>query len=371
MKYSLRKNPVLKKLCIWAAIVLLFTLIFILTGRSKSSSKGYQAPPPCVVISKPLISTVKESITLSGYVEAKTMIPVVPFVSGTITEYNVQAGDFIEKDSVIAKIDDAPFKQSLLQAEAAYFGYQSTFERIEKLYKSGATTQQNYDNAKAQNDAAKAQYDLAKLQYDYTEVKAPVSGTVLQADLGVGSIGSQSTPVAIIADMDNLVVRLKVPEKYFDLFMLEKDSITISVTRPGQKNMYEDATATASIENIAPYISADSKNFQVVCHIDDTSLRFRPGMYVKVTASYKTHNNVPIIPVTARKMDGSAYIYDPETKTVEYITLENVISDNTNFIVPDQYKDAYFVTDGLNTIFDGQVVTVSEYFGKKDGESEL
>ena len=168
--------------------------------------------------------------------------------------------------------------------------------------------------------------------------------------------------------MDNLVVRLKVPEKFFDLFMLEKDSITISITRPGQKNMYEDATATAYIENIAPYISADSKNFQVVCHINDTSLRFRPGMYVKVTASYKTHENVPVIPVTARKMDGSAYIYDPESKTVKYITLENVVSDNVNFIVPSQYKDSYFVTDGLNTIFDGQKVTVSEYFGKTSGE---
>ena len=91
-------------------------------------------------------------------------------------------------------------------------------------------------------------------------------------------------------------------------------------------------------------------------------------MYVKVTASYKTHENVPVIPVTARKMDGSAYIYDPESKTVKYITLENVVSDNVNFIVPSQYKDSYFVTDGLNTIFDGQKVTVSEYFGKTSGE---
>ena len=48
------------------------------------------------------------------------------------------------------------------------------YNRINNLYKSGATTQQNYDSAKAQADATKAQYDLAHLQVDYTEVRAPV-----------------------------------------------------------------------------------------------------------------------------------------------------------------------------------------------------
>lgn len=366
MTISLIKKPVFKKICVWTGIVLFFVIVFLLTGRSAKSSKGYEAPLPCVVVSKPVISTIKESITLSGYIEAKTMIPVIPFVSGTITEYSAEAGNYVEKDTILAKIDDAPFRQTLLQAEAAYFGYQSTFERIEKLYKSGATTQQNYDSAKAQNDAAKAQYDLAKLQFDYTEVKAPVSGTILLADQGVGSIGNQTTPVAVIADMDNLVVRLKVPEKYFDLFMLEKDSITISITRPGQAGLYEDAVTSATIETIAPYISAESKNFQVVCHIDDASLRFRPGMYVKVKASYRTHENAPVIPITARKMDGSCYIYNPDTKTVKYIALSDAVTDNDYFLVPDEYKNNYFVLDGQNIIFDGQEVTISEFFGKTD-----
>ena len=61
----------------------------------------------------------------------------------------------------------------------------------------------------------KAQYDLAKLQYDYTEVKASIDGTILAADLAEGSIGTQTQPVAVLADLSHLVVRLKVPEKYF------------------------------------------------------------------------------------------------------------------------------------------------------------
>ena len=60
-----------------------------------------------------------------------------------------------------------------------------------------------HDSAKAQADASKAQYDLAKLQVDYTEVRAPVDGTILIADQAVGGIGNQSQPVAVLADLTN------------------------------------------------------------------------------------------------------------------------------------------------------------------------
>ncbi len=332
--------------------------IWFFTGSDTSA--GYVPPQPAVVVSKPVMGTIADSITISGYVEAKAMIPVVPFVQGTITEYNVQAGDYVEKDQVLAKIDDAAYRQQFLQAEAGYWGYQSTFERVENLYKSGAATQQNYDSTKAQRDAAKAQYDLAKLQLDYTEVKASVSGTVLIADQAVGAIGVQTSPVAVIADLADQVVRLKVPEKYFDLFMMEKDHIRISVLRPGQTGMYDDAETTATIETIAPYVNPESKNFVVVCRLDNPGERFRPGMYVKVTAVYRTYENQPLLPLTARKLDGSCYTYNPSTQAVTYHLFENMVTDNNNFAVPGEYAGSLFVIDGINTILDGQTVTARE-----------
>lgn len=342
--------------------ILLFTvsaaafvgLTFLATNKKDTTEK--EDILPSVAIKKPVRQTLSESITINGYVEANAMIPVVPFVSGTITEYAARAGDFVEKDTLLAKIDDAPFRQQMLQAEAAYFAAKSTFDRIENLYKSGATTQQNYDSAKAQNDAMKAQYDLAKLQMDYTEVRSPVAGTILIADQAVGSIGTQTQPVAVLADLTNQVVRLKVPEKYFDLFTMERDNLSVTITRPSEKGMYEDAVTSAQIENIAPYISPESKNFQVVCRLDEPGNRFRPGMFVKVTVAYKTHNDVFVLPLQTKRMDGTVYLYDPETKTVKFLDIEQTPSDNENFIVPKEYENQWFVVDGQNFVFDGQKV---------------
>lgn len=349
------KNKKFVRLAALVLVAVFFVVISVLV-LNKKTVEAKDEIAPAVVVQKPVRQNLTESITISGYVEAEAMIPVVPFVSGTITEYYAQAGMYVEKDDVLAKIDDAPYKQQVLQAEAAYFAAKSTYDRIANLYKSGATTQQNYDSVKAQHDASKAQYDLAKLQMDYTVVKAPVSGTILMADSAEGGIGSQSQPLAVLADLENQVVRLKVPEKYFDLFTFEKDNLSVKIVRPAESGMYEDAQTSATIKNIAPYISAQSKNFEVVCLLDEPGDRFRPGMYVKVQVAYKTHENVPVLPIQTKKMDGSCYRYDENTKTVKFMIPENIASDDEFFIIPEEYADDYFVIDGQNFVFDGQTV---------------
>lgn len=356
---SLAAKKVKKILIFCAVAVFFFILILLVTNKKKDEQKAETLP--VVVIQKPVRQNLVESISISGYIEAKSMIPVVPFVSGTITEYPVNVGDYVEKNQLLAKIDDKPFRQQMIQAEAAYFAAKSTYDRVESLYKAGATTQQNYDTTRAQYDANKAQYDLAKLQLGYTEVCSPISGTVLVADQAVGDIGNQQSPVAIVADLNNLVVRLKVPEKYFDLFVSEKEDLSVKITRPAEKNLFEDAVSPAIIENIAPYVSPQNKTFEVVCRLTQNSERFKPGMFVKVQIAYKTYENVPVIPLNAKKMDGSFYIYDEESQTVHFQmpdkqTSISSVNDGINFIVDEKFADSYFVIDGQNFVFDGQKV---------------
>lgn len=343
------------KIVISAVSALVFILLILLLSINKKSDTKSETLR-AVVIQKPVRQDLVESITLNGYVEANAMIPVVPFVNGTIMEYPAKAGSFVTKDTVLARIDDAPFRQTMIQAHAAYLASKNTFDRVRSLYNAGAATQQNYDTAKAQYDASKAQYDLANLQVNYTIVRAPVDGTILIANQAVGSIGNTGTPVAVLADLTDQVVRLKVPEKYFDLFTLEKENLSIKVIRPSDKNMYEDAVSTATIENIAPYVSPESKNFEIVCKLDNPGERFRPGMFVKVSVIYRVFKDVLVMPITTKKLDGSFYTYDAETQTVHFVMPEETPSDGNFFIVDEIYENTDFVVDGQNFVFDGQKV---------------
>lgn len=358
----MNKKHIKRYLITFAVFAVCCVIVIVLMNLG---GQEYETVLPVVRIEKPVRRTISESITLSGYVEAESMIPVVPFVNGTITEYYAKEGKVVKKGETLLTIDDSLYQQQKLQAEAAYYGYQTSFERVEKLYKSGAATQQEYDTLKAQRDAAKAQYDLAKLQLSYTKVTASVDGTVLQAPLSKGSIATTTQPAAVIADLSKLVVRLSVPEKYFTLFVQNKDALTASVTRPGSEGLSEDMTTAARVDVIAPYVDALSKSFTVVLYLEGDFSLFRPGMYIKATINYRTKENVPSFPFSVRKIDGSCYIYDETSSSVKWVNFTPDIKDTEYFSVPDEYANTYFVVDGQGSVFDGQVVKVLEAVTQK------
>ena len=309
----------------------------------------YENPLSTVKVAKPYRADLEQSLELTGYIEAQAMIPVVPFVQGTITGYYAKAGDYVNEGDVLAQIDSEPYELQAKQAEAVYLAAEATFTRVSNLYNSGAATQQNYDEAKAQYDAYKAQYELANVQLGYATVTAPKSGTILMASSAEGSIGTSTSPLYVIADLDKLQINLNVPERYFDLINENKDSIKAIVSRDG-------AEASAVVDTIAPYVSPESKTFKVTLKLEGDVSQFRPGMFVKISMIYKTYENALVLDQTTRNTDGSAYWYDPETQTAKYVSLDVIAADNTKFIIDEKWKDTLFIVDGQGMVLDGQKV---------------
>jgi multidrug efflux pump subunit AcrA (membrane-fusion protein) len=104
------ENPKSKLFIRYGIFAVIFVLVvFIILNFSKKETEGYTSPPPAVEIIKPENKDINQSISISGYVEALDMIPVVPFVSGTIMEYPIKSGMQINKGELIAKIDDEPY----------------------------------------------------------------------------------------------------------------------------------------------------------------------------------------------------------------------------------------------------------------------
>ena len=97
------KNNKLLRYLLFVVVAVIFVLLTVLVTRKKPVAQKADALP-AVVLQKPVNGTLVESITISGYVEANAMIPVVPFVSGTITEYPARAGDFVEKTHFLQKL---------------------------------------------------------------------------------------------------------------------------------------------------------------------------------------------------------------------------------------------------------------------------
>lgn len=351
----------MKRLVKYIAVVLLLSLAFLAVAFFYSSREKvtYTSPSTPVQVEKPQYRTIGESYTVTGYVEAEAMVPVVPFVKGTIMEYYVENGMEVRKDQVLAVVDTEPYALQAKQAEAAYLAYEATFERVSALYEKGAATKQNYDEAKAQRDAGKAQYDLALLQLSYSYVDSPTSGTVLMSQGSVGSIATGESPIAVVADLSKLIVNLTVPEKYYHAIESNKDNIKLTVERRAGG---EISSTSASLVSVSPYVDPSTKTFNVKVRLDGDVSSFRPGMMVNVKITYR-EENVLSLPLSAKKLDGGIYRIgeNADGSTVAaYIQMPSLLSDDQYFQVDEEYRDTLFIVRGQTKVLDGERVEIKE-----------
>lgn len=144
---------------------------------------------------------------------------------------------------------------------------QKQLERTKSLYEEGIITQEQFDNIKTVYEASKTQYEEAKkrleilkkgpreeeikiafsnynraiaqlksmeIQLKRSKIVSPIPGFVLEKFVEVGEFVSPGTPVAKIAGLDEVYVRIYVPEREIGLIKVG-DSVNVKVdSHPGK-----------------------------------------------------------------------------------------------------------------------------------------
>ena len=229
-------------------------------GKNKLGNKKYLLFFGIVIIAIVagvlIYEALKYETTDDAYVDTTT-VTVSPKVAGQIIQVNIKDNQPVKAGDVVAVIDRVDYKVKLDQANAAYkralLNQQNAYanfnassseielakkdvERYQRLYEAGAVSKQtldkaitNLDSKKAKhmsdeqsifssnpNNATKvadadlnilkAQQQAAQLAYDYTEVKAPIDGTVSGKKVEVGMMVQPGSPLFVIVPNDVWVV---------------------------------------------------------------------------------------------------------------------------------------------------------------------
>lgn len=203
-----------------------------------------------------IFNALKYQSTDDAYIETTT-VTVSPKVAGQIVEVLVQDNQPVKTGDVVAVIDRIDYKVKLDQATASYeralLNQQNAHanlsvanseielakkdvERYTNLYQAGAVSKQTLDKAvtnletkqaklisaeqsifssnpanaskvaDADLNVLKAQMQAAQLAYDYTEVKAPIDGTVSNKKVETGIMVQPGSPLFVIVPNNVWVV---------------------------------------------------------------------------------------------------------------------------------------------------------------------
>jgi HlyD family secretion protein len=207
-------------------------------------------------------------------------------------------------------------RAAVLEAEANLRNAQAEFERIEYLHRAGVASKADLDRAIAQRDtsralleaarqsssmtdigprveeirAAQAQVQQMKAALDYavtqlasTEIKAPVTGTVLQRIVERGEMVTPSafgesgarTSVVSLADLNDLQIELDISQADFARLKMNQRAEIIPEAYPALR--YK-----GYIAEIAPEANRAKATVQVKVKVENPDEQLRPEMNARV-----------------------------------------------------------------------------------------
>ncbi|HVV05754.1 MAG TPA: efflux RND transporter periplasmic adaptor subunit [Puia sp.] len=317
----------MKKKSILIILVLLVAAaaVWFFFFRKKESAVALQTE-------NPQIGYISQSVTATGNIQPTDTVTVGSQVSGIIKALFTDFNDKVKKGQLLAQLDKSLFlaqvdqnKANLLSAQSQLTYQQANFGRQELLYKTGAISKADYDNAtytlnnaKAQVENAKAQLASSEKNLSYTDIYSPMDGVVLTRNISVGQTvaASFNTPTffTIAKDITKMQVQANVDEADIGN-VAHGQRVTFTV------DAFLDDVFQGSVEEIRlkPVTSANVVTYTTIINAPNDDQKLKPGMTANVTIYTKEIDSALLISAKALQFQpdsatlGGKYRIIPDT----------------------------------------------------------
>ena len=132
-------------------------------------------------------------------------------VPGKISEVNVDIGDAVKKNEILATLDPSEMQANLSQAEARYDLANQALKRFQDLKSKGFISNQELDRANSEYLIAKAQVDLYSVKLEQTMIRAPFDGYIQNRFLDAGTVINPGASILEIIDSKSVEAHVSVP----------------------------------------------------------------------------------------------------------------------------------------------------------------
>ncbi len=289
-------------------------------AKSEKAKKA-SAKPVLVEIDTVERGMIEEVLERSSPLEAEAQVEVLARTMNPAIDLFVEEGDTVQRGDVLLRLENdrqqTAYDQALSQLDEA----QIEFDRQESLYKQQLISESEYRNANFTFNRAKLAAEAAKRELEYTEVRAPIKGTIASRTVKVGDQVTTGAPIFQIVDLDSTVAIIHVPEQYLPKLKPNMEARLISSTYEGQ--VYE-----GYVKRISPVVEARAGTVKVVVGLKDLG-PLRPGMWVDVELVLDSKDDALLIPKRAISYDNDqTFVYKA------YADTNGVMRASRHLVVP-------------------------------------
>lgn len=298
---------------------------------------------------------VTETLTLTGTLDPRAVVPVVAEVSARLLSVLRNEGDRVAKGSLLAVLDEIDFrlardraKAALDVAEASRAHAHVEEDRAESLLKTGGITDKDRLAAKVAVQIADAATAQARTELAITEqqlarcqVLAPIAGRIAKRSTDAGTMLTPGAQIFSIVDDSAFEFRAAVPSADFGRVKLG-ESVTVSVDAlPG-------FSTVGKVSRIIPLVDVRSRSFEVVVLVPGQP-QLVSGLFARADVRVREILDGLMVPPAALVRDGA----DPAR--AQAFVIVGGKAERRDVTVGVEAADAVQVTNGLKV---GEMVVV-------------
>lgn len=310
-----------------------------------NEEKDTAIPVEVVKLGRGAIETVLES---SSGLEAESEVKVPARTANRVKHLHVEEGDVVKVGDLLLQLDNDIQLIQVNKAKNQVDEAREEFLRQQSLYQQQLVSDQVFDESKFRLRQLELNLEDTERELGYTEIRAPISGTITHRMVKVGDQIKAGQDLFNIIDFNSIVARLYVPEKELSRIHLDQQVRVESTAFP-------DKTFQGYVMRIAPVVESKSGMIKVTVGFRDVGALL-PGMYVDADIVTSSKTNALLLPK-------KAIVYDGEQRFVFKVGAENKVE---RVLLEVGLEDA----DNLEPIAmlkEGDLIVIAGQTGLKDG----
>jgi membrane fusion protein (multidrug efflux system) len=296
-------------------------LLAILLASACGGETAPAAPPPPEVLVSPVEQRDVPVVTeLVGQTKGSQDVEIRARVEGYLETVSFTEGSLVRKGQLLYRIDPKPLQATLANAradlataEARLAKTNNDVTRLKPLAARQAVSQQELDNAVANQDAAKAQVDAhaasvekARLDLGYTTISSPISGMVGTTLVRAGNLvgRGESTLLTTVSEIDPILFTAGISEAEYLRIARRADELK---REAGGKPVPVDLLLAdglvhshqGRVDAIERAVDPATGTLSVQFRFPNPGGIIRPGQYGRVRFVLETRKNALLVPQRA------------------------------------------------------------------------
>lgn len=352
------KNLIMKKY-IYSTLFLGTLLLSSCSSDEKIAAQLTDAPVT-VAVSKTTVNNDLSQASASGKLVAKNSVNVSTRMMGYITNMKAEVGQNVSAGQLLVSINASDVQAKggqanaqISQAQANYNIAKKDYERFQNLYQSQSASQKELDDMRARYEMAKAGLQAAQqmknevnAQYRYTNITAPISGTITAKYAEQGDMASPGMPLLTIKSPSSLQAQVLVSEQNIAMI---SNGMSVEVTLKSLNK-----TVSGTVSEISKSAANTGGQYMVKINIHNGS-GLLPGMFVNVQFPFKNSGKINkdfqesmMIPKAALvengQLTGIYVVSSQNTAVLRWLKTGKTMGDRIEVISGLNPKETYIVS---------------------------